>query len=94
MKQSKKPNYAKDCLTKLETTYRTNSSLMWKTIIKGCPDQQNNIPSGTKFFEYFKSKSISKPNPYFEYGLERTAVEYLTYKNLHPKYNSPDYDWQ
>ena len=92
MKQLKKRNYTKDCLSKIQHTYKTNRSLMWKTIIKLCPVQQNNNPSGNEFFEHFKSKSISETNPNFEYELERKAIQYLTYPNIHSNYNSLDCD--
>ena len=92
IKQTKKRNYIKDCLCKIEHTYRNNRSLMWKTITRLCPEQPKNSATCDDFFEYFKSKSCSDFNPNFNYDLEKRAIGCLNTQNIYSNLNSPEND--
>ena len=78
VKRQKQRTYQRNCIHKLEQTFKENKSGMWKVlnVLSKC-NTNSNMPSGDEFYNYFTSLSATEINPDFDYSYEERAIRFL-----------------
>ena len=70
--------YQQTCIQKIEETFKTDRSNLWKVLNKLSPSTNNtNMPSNNAFFRHFKGMAQHRYDHNFDYDYELEAIKYL-----------------
>ena len=78
IKQKKQRIFEQLCIQKIEDTFRTNRSNLWKILNRLSPCANNtNMPCNDDFYRHFKCMAQCELNTNFDYNYESDAIRYL-----------------